>query len=79
MTAAGGRPRREAVSGPESLTPSERRVCELAAAGRSNPQIAAELFLSRRTVEFHLRGAFRKLGVGSRDELAAALRDPRVD
>ena len=75
MTAAGGRPRRAALSGPESLTPSERRVCELAAAGRSNPQIAAELFLSRRTVEFHLRGAFRKLGVGSRDELAAALRD----
>ena len=73
MAAAGGRLRREAVSGPDALTPSERRVCELAAAGRSNPEIAAELFLSRRTVEFHLRGAFRKLGVGSRDELAAAL------
>ncbi len=73
LAAAGGRPRREAVSGPAALTPSERRVCELAVAGRSNPDIAAELFLSRRTVEFHLRGAFRKLAIGSRDELAAAL------
>ncbi len=61
------------MSGPEALTPSERRVCELAAAGRSNPQIAAELFLSRRTVEFHLRGAFRKLEVTSRAELGRAL------
>ena len=75
LTAADGRPRRTVLSGPESLTPSERRVCELAAAGRSNPEIAAELFLSRRTVEFHLRGAFRKLGVASRDGLPAALGD----
>jgi DNA-binding CsgD family transcriptional regulator/tetratricopeptide (TPR) repeat protein len=73
LAAAGGRPRREAVTGPEALTPSERRVCELAAAGRSNPQIAAELFLSRRTVEFHLRGAFHKLEVTSRHELPGVL------
>lgn len=73
LAAAGARPRREAVTGPEALTPSERRVCELAAAARSNPQIAAELFLSRRTVEFHLRGAFRKLGVTSREQLPDAL------
>ena len=50
----------------------------LAADGRSNPQIAAELFISRRTVEFHLRGAFRKLRVSSREELSAALDEEQV-
>jgi DNA-binding NarL/FixJ family response regulator len=48
-------------------------VVELAAAGRSNPDIAAELFVSRKTVEFHLSNAFRKLAVGSREELLEAL------
>ncbi len=73
LVSAGGRPRREAVRGPDALTPSERRVAELAAGGRSNPDIAAELYISRRTVEFHLRGAFRKLEVSSRRALAEAL------
>lgn len=74
LVSAGGRPRRDAVRGPDALTPSERRVATMAAAGRSNPDIAAELYISRRTVEFHLRGAFRKLEVASRGELAEALR-----
>jgi DNA-binding CsgD family transcriptional regulator len=55
------------------LTPSERRVAELAAAGRSNRELAAELFLSVRTVESQLSAAYRKLGVRSRNQLAAAL------
>jgi DNA-binding CsgD family transcriptional regulator len=73
LAMTGGAPGGERLTGPEALTPSERRVVELAAAGRSNPDIAAELFVSRKTVEFHLSNAFRKLAVGSRDELLQAL------
>jgi DNA-binding CsgD family transcriptional regulator len=69
LRAAGGRrgPRARA----DALTASERRVAALAAAGRSNPEIAAELFLTRKTVEWHLGRVYRKLGISSR----AALRD----
>jgi DNA-binding CsgD family transcriptional regulator len=57
--------------GPEELlTSRERDVCELVAAGRTNREVAASLFLSPRTVEHHLRSAYRKLGVRSRTELA---------
>ena len=73
LRAAGGRPRRFELSGAESLTPSERRVCALAAEGSSNPQIAQALFVTRRTVETHLTNAYRKLDIGSRDELVGAL------
>ncbi len=73
LHAAGGRPRRERVSGIEALTPREREVAELATAGRSNPQIAEALFVTRKTVEGHLRTTFRKLGVSSRDELGRLL------
>ncbi|MFE6748211.1 AAA family ATPase [Kitasatospora purpeofusca] len=55
------------------LTPQEREVVRLAAAGRSNREIAAQLFLSPRTVGHHLYRAFPKLGVASRDQLAAVL------
>ncbi|WP_372408473.1 AAA family ATPase [Streptomyces luteireticuli] len=54
-----------------ALTPQERQVVRLAAAGTSNRDIAARLFLSPRTVEYHLYKAYPKLGVGSRRELAA--------
>lgn len=54
----------------DSLTSRERDVCELVAAGRTNREVAAALFLSPRTVEHHLRSAYRKLGVRSRTELA---------
>jgi DNA-binding CsgD family transcriptional regulator len=52
------------------LTDAERRVTDLVAEGLSNPKVAERLFLSRHTVDFHLRQVFRKLNVGSRVELA---------
>ena len=54
LHAAGSRPRRDALSGVESLTPSERRVADLAVAGRSNREIAQELYVTPKTVEVHL-------------------------
>jgi DNA-binding CsgD family transcriptional regulator len=73
LLAGGARPRRIALSGRASLTPAEDRVAELAAAGLANPAIAAQLVISRRTVEMHLSNAYRKLGIKSRQSLAAAL------
>ncbi len=73
LVAAGGRPRRLAVSGLDSLTPSERRVAQLAAAGLSNRDIAQDLFITARTVEGHLTHAYQKLAITSRQQLSAAL------
>jgi DNA-binding CsgD family transcriptional regulator len=73
LRACGGRPRRTALSGVDSLTPSELRVGALAAQGLSNPRIAEALFISRATVESHLRNLFRKLGITSRDQISAIL------
>ena len=73
LVSAGARPRRLQFSGVESLTPSERRVCDLAAAGAANREIAQELFVTIRTVENHLGRAYTKLGIGSREELPVAL------
>lgn len=56
------------------LTEVERQVAELVAAGRTNRAIANKLFMAERTVEAHLTRAYRKLGVSSRTELAAAIR-----
>ncbi|MDQ3758345.1 MAG: AAA family ATPase [Actinomycetota bacterium] len=73
LAAAGARPRRFMRSGTDALTPSERRVCELAAEDLSNPEIAQTLFVTRATVESHLRSAYRKLDIGSRRDLGKAL------
>jgi DNA-binding CsgD family transcriptional regulator len=73
LVASGGRPRRRELTGVESLTPTERRVAELAALGRANREIAQALFVSRKTVEMHLGHAYRKLDIRSRAELPAAL------
>jgi DNA-binding CsgD family transcriptional regulator len=75
LHAAGGRPRTTALTGVESLTPSERRVATLAAAGRANRDIAQELFVTPKTVERHLGNVYRKLGV-SRLELESVLEPP---
>ncbi|HEX5145626.1 MAG TPA: LuxR C-terminal-related transcriptional regulator, partial [Conexibacter sp.] len=77
LVAAGARPRRPAVRGTEALTPSERRVAELAERGLTNREIAQALFVSTKTVEFHLRNAYFKLRISSRSELAGALRGGR--
>jgi DNA-binding CsgD family transcriptional regulator len=61
---------------PADLTQTERRVAELVANGRSNKEAAAELFVSVRAIESTLTKAYAKLGVRSRTELAAALRQP---
>ena len=73
LLAAGARPRRIALSGRDALTPSERRVAELAASGLTNRGIAQQLFVTEKTVEAHLRGAFQKLDISSRTRLAQAL------
>jgi DNA-binding NarL/FixJ family response regulator len=73
LRAAGARPRRRLISGPDALTRRERRIAELAAAGRPNREIAEVLVVTLGTVEYHLRNAYRKLGIESRRQLADAL------
>jgi len=73
LLAAGARPRRAALTGPDALTAGERRVAALAADGASNRQIAEHLFVTQATVETHLRHAFRKLNIASRADLPATL------
>jgi DNA-binding CsgD family transcriptional regulator len=69
LKAAGARPRRVWRTGIEALTPSEVRIVRLAAAGRTNREIAHQLFVTPKTVEGHLSRAYAKLGIGSREEL----------
>jgi DNA-binding CsgD family transcriptional regulator len=70
LEVAGATPRRVAF---DELTASERRVAELAATGRTNREIADELFVTPKTVENHLTRVYSKLRLSSRRELAAAL------
>jgi DNA-binding CsgD family transcriptional regulator len=73
LVAVGARPRRDAATGRDALTVRESQVAGLAAQGMSNREIAEALFVTVKTVEWHLKHAYRKLGVGSRRELGAAL------
>jgi DNA-binding CsgD family transcriptional regulator len=73
LVATGARPRRLVRSGIDALTPSELRVAKLAAEGMSNPQIAQQLFVTRRTVETHVAAILRKLDLKGREGIAAAL------
>ncbi|HET7046850.1 MAG TPA: AAA family ATPase [Solirubrobacteraceae bacterium] len=73
LIASGARPRRTALSGADSLTPSEGRVARLAADGLTTPEIAQQLFVTVNTVESHLRRTYLKLGIHARDELVTAL------
>jgi DNA-binding CsgD family transcriptional regulator len=76
LAASGARPRRERSAGPDALTPSESRVAELAAAGRTNREIAQALFITTKTVGTHLGHIYAKLGLQgaqARERLADAL------
>jgi DNA-binding CsgD family transcriptional regulator len=73
LDAAGGRSTETDHDVALDLTASERRVAELAAEGRSNPEIAQTLFVTRKTVEAHLGHVYRKLHISGRTELARAL------
>ena len=76
LLASGARPRTTAVTGAESLTPSEARVARMAAEGLTNREIAQALFVTPKTVEVHLGSVYRKLGISSRMQLADAMAAP---
>ncbi len=71
LAAAGGTARQPASSPGGGLTPQELQVAALAAAGFTNLEIGSRLFISPKTVDYHLGKVFRKLGVGSRRQLAS--------
>jgi len=73
LLASGGTAQKHSSQTRDQLTPQEEQIARLARDGLSNPEIGAQLFLSARTVEWHLSKIFTKLGIGSRRELHAAL------
>ena len=73
LLATGEAVRKHRVETREQLTPQEEQIARLARDGLSNPEIGAQLFLSARTVQYHLRKVFTKLGISSRRQLPAAL------
>ncbi|MGP7996974.1 MAG: LuxR C-terminal-related transcriptional regulator [Streptosporangiaceae bacterium] len=73
LMATGERVRKRAAETPSTLTAQEASIARLASEGRTNPEIGTQLFLSARTVEWHMRKVFTKLGIGSRRELGRAL------
>jgi DNA-binding CsgD family transcriptional regulator len=75
LAATGENVRKRTADARDALTAQERQIARLARDGLSNPEIGARLFLSSRTVEWHLRNVFTKLGIRSRRELASALSD----
>jgi DNA-binding NarL/FixJ family response regulator len=73
LLATGEKVRKRTVETRDDLTAQERQIARLARDGLSNPEIGARLFLSPRTVEWHLRKVFPKLGIHSRRELSSVL------
>jgi DNA-binding CsgD family transcriptional regulator/tetratricopeptide (TPR) repeat protein len=76
LIATGEKVPKRSVETRDRLTPQEEQIARLARDGRTSPEISAQLFLSARTVEWHLGKIFTKLGIGSRRELQAALAGP---
>jgi DNA-binding NarL/FixJ family response regulator len=70
LRASGETTRRSQPATREQLTPQEHNVANFVGRGLSNREVAAQLFLSPRTVDFHLRNVYAKLGITSRTELA---------
>ena len=75
LRATGETVRRRGAGPVEQLTPQERQIARLLAAGARTREAAAALFLSPKTVEYHLRNVYIKLGIHSREELARAMAD----
>jgi DNA-binding CsgD family transcriptional regulator len=73
LVASGARPRRQALTGPDSLTPAELRTARMAAEGQTNREIAQALFVSAKTVEAQLSQTYSTLSIHSRRDLAVAL------
>jgi DNA-binding CsgD family transcriptional regulator len=73
LLATGETARKRTIETRDELTPQEAQIARLASERLTNPEIAAQLYLSHRTVEYHLRKVFTKLGISSRRELANAL------
>ena len=73
LAATGETAHKRTVEARDTLTPQEAQIAGLARGGLSNPEIAAQLFLSPATVAYHLRKVFTKLGISSRSQLAPAL------
>ena len=73
LAATGENVRKRDLGRRDQLTPQETQIAQLARAGLSNAEIGAQLFLSTRTIEWHLRKVFAKLGIASRRQLHAAL------
>ena len=73
LAATGATARKRTVDARDELTPQEAQIARLASERLTNPEIAAQLYLSHRTVEYHLRKVFAKLGIRSRRELRIAM------
>ncbi|HKI22220.1 MAG TPA: AAA family ATPase [Gaiellaceae bacterium] len=77
LRASGVTPRRRQPGAPERLTPQELQIAQLVAEGKSNRAVAAALFVTAKTVEFHLTHIYRKLEIHSRSELVRRMADER--